>query len=140
MFIWCRQTNKRRKFVYVGWEIAFDGAASWSCGNDFDRNVVIFGVDNSSSSHTDNQKNNFWVFDEGSSTADINNSVGTAKVKIVLTLLKQTKNIFLAFIKVVMKVICVWVKQKFVNLRYAITYLGGSFVQEVCQKILQRMK
>ena len=94
MFVWCRQTNKRRKFVYDGWEIAFDGAGSWSCANDFDRNVVIFGVDNSSSSHTDNQKNNFWVFDEGSSTADINNSVGTAKVKIVLTLLKQTKIFF----------------------------------------------
>ena len=29
------------------------------------RNVVIFGVDNSSSFHTDNQKNNFIVFGKG---------------------------------------------------------------------------
>ena len=27
--------------------IAFDGECSWSFGNDFSRNVAIFGVDNS---------------------------------------------------------------------------------------------
>ena len=41
--------------------IAFDGACSWSFCNDFARHVVIFGVDNNSSSHTDNHKNNFVV-------------------------------------------------------------------------------
>ena len=35
-------------------EIAFDGDVSWSSGNDFARNNVIFGVDNSSSSYTNN--------------------------------------------------------------------------------------
>ena len=39
--------------------IAFDGENSWSFVNDFCRNVVIFGANNSSSSHTDNRKNNF---------------------------------------------------------------------------------
>ena len=33
--------------------------------NDFARNVAIFGVDNSSSSHADNRKNNFLVIAEG---------------------------------------------------------------------------
>ena len=42
-----------------GYGIAFDRAASWSFGNDFARNNLIFGVKNSSSSHTDNRKNNF---------------------------------------------------------------------------------
>ena len=28
----------------------------WSFGNNFARNVVIFGLDNTSSSHTDNKK------------------------------------------------------------------------------------
>ena len=37
------------KFTYNGQGIAFDGKGSWSFGNDFARNVVIFGVDNSSS-------------------------------------------------------------------------------------------
>ena len=32
--------------------------------NDFARNVIIFGIDNSSSSHADNQKNNFLVLGE----------------------------------------------------------------------------
>ena len=34
-------------------------AGSWSVGNSFARNVVIFGVDSRTSSHTDNCKNNF---------------------------------------------------------------------------------
>ena len=37
----------------------------WRFSNYFTRNVVIFGVDNSSSSHSDNQKNNFLVLSEG---------------------------------------------------------------------------
>ena len=32
--------------------------------NDFARNVIIFGVDDSSSSHSDNHKNNFLVLGE----------------------------------------------------------------------------
>ena len=43
---------------------AFDGEASWSFDNDFARNALIFGVDNSSSSHTDNLKNNILVSGE----------------------------------------------------------------------------
>ena len=36
--------------------IAFDRKGMRSYGNDFTINVVIFGVDNTLSSHTDNQK------------------------------------------------------------------------------------
>ena len=36
-----------------------DAAGSWRYGNDFARNVVICGTDNSSSFHTDNSKNSF---------------------------------------------------------------------------------
>ena len=42
------------KYVYSGYGIAFDGKGKRRLGNDFARNVIIFGVDNSSSSHTDN--------------------------------------------------------------------------------------
>ena len=45
-------------------EIAFDGAGWWSFGNDFARNVVTFGVDNSLSSQADNRKNKFLVLGE----------------------------------------------------------------------------
>ena len=64
------------KYVYSSYGIEFDGKGSWSFGNDYTRNVVIFGVDNSSSSHTDNQKNNFLILSEGD-TFGINGRFGT---------------------------------------------------------------
>ena len=38
----------KEKYVYSGYWITFDGASSWNFYNDFDRNSMIFGVDNSS--------------------------------------------------------------------------------------------
>ena len=49
--------------MYIGYGIVFDEAGSWSFGNDFARNVVFFGVDNSSSSHAENCKNKFLVLE-----------------------------------------------------------------------------
>ena len=66
--------------MYTGYEIAFDGGGLWSFHNDFAGNVLIFGVDNSSSSHADNRKNNFLVLGEGL-TYDINGSFGAAENK-----------------------------------------------------------
>ena len=68
----------KSKFVYICWWIGLDGAGSWSFGNNFARIVVIFGVDNSSSSHTDNQKKILLVLGKGH-TDDINDSTGTAE-------------------------------------------------------------
>ena len=51
--------SDKQKHVYSEYRITFDSAGSWSFGNDFPRNVVIFGADNSSSSHADNRKNKF---------------------------------------------------------------------------------
>ena len=73
----------KSKFTYNGRGIAFDGESSWSFGYDFARNIVIFSVDNSSSSHNDNRKNNFLVLGEGP-TQGINDSTGAAgKKKLV---------------------------------------------------------
>ena len=47
-------------------------------GNDFARNVVIFDVDNTSSSHTNNQKDNVLVLGEGPTKA-INDSICAAE-------------------------------------------------------------
>ena len=63
--------------MYGGNVIGFNEASSWNYGNDFARNVIIFSVSNSSSSHTDNRKDDFLVLVEGS-TDDINGSVGIA--------------------------------------------------------------
>ena len=47
------KTNDKENYVYSGYRIAFDGKGFWSFGNDDARNVVIFVVDTSSSSHID---------------------------------------------------------------------------------------
>ena len=59
--------------------IAFDGLGSLSVGNDFGRNVIIFGLDNSSSFHYDNRKNDFIVLHERP-IDDINDSISVAVV------------------------------------------------------------
>ena len=59
----------------------------WSFGNDCARNVIIFGVDNSSSSHADNRKNNFLVLGEVD-TFDINGSFGAPEKKFSINFTK----------------------------------------------------
>ena len=85
-----RNTIKSR-FACNWWGIAFDGKGSSSFGSDFVKNVVIFGVDNSSSSHTDNQKNNFLVLGEGH-IQGINESTGSAEKHLELILVKQIQH------------------------------------------------
>ena len=59
------KNGDKEKYVYNGYRIAFDGKCEWSFANGYARNVIIFGVDNSSSSHADNLKNNFLILGEG---------------------------------------------------------------------------
>ena len=51
--------------MYSGYGIAFDGKGLWDFVSSSAKNVIIFGVDNSSSSHPDNRKNNFLVLGDG---------------------------------------------------------------------------
>ena len=53
------KNSDKEKWVYSGYGITFDSAGSWNFGNEFARNTVIFAVDNSSWSYTDNCTNNF---------------------------------------------------------------------------------
>ena len=57
------KNSDEENYAYSGYRITFDSAVSWSFDNDFARNVVIFVVDNSSLSHSGNQKNNFLILD-----------------------------------------------------------------------------
>ena len=66
--------NDKEKYVNSRYGIAFDGKGSWSF-NVFARNVIIFGVGNSSSSHTEYLKNIFLILGEGD-TFGINGSFG----------------------------------------------------------------
>ena len=80
------KNNDKVKYAYIGYEITFDSAGSWNFNNDNARNVIIFGVDNISSFHADNRKNNFLVLGEGP-TFGIN-----GRKNLVLILVKQTQN------------------------------------------------
>ena len=68
------------KWVYSGYGIAFDGGDWWSFGNGTAGNVIIFGVDNSSSSHAENLKNNFLTLGLGP-TFGINGGLGSTEKK-----------------------------------------------------------
>ena len=77
--------SDKSKCVYTDYGIAFDGAGSWIFRYGFARTVIIFGVDNSSSSHT----NNFLVLGEGP-TDDINGSFGASEQTFSINLSKQS--------------------------------------------------
>ena len=81
--------------MYSGYGITYDSAGSWSFDNDIARNVIIFGVDNSSSFHTDNHKNNFLVLGEGL-TFGINGRFVSPERKFSINFSKANTNIFLS--------------------------------------------
>ena len=84
-----------KKYVYSGYGIPFDSGGSWCFDNDFARNVIIFGVDNSSSSHSDNRKNNFLILGEVP-TYGINGSLMHQKKKLILTSVTTTQKFCLS--------------------------------------------
>ena len=55
------KNSDKENYVYSGYGITFDSASSWSFRNGTTINVIIFGVDSSSSSNVDNRKNNFLI-------------------------------------------------------------------------------
>ena len=71
------KNSDKEDYVYSGYRIVFDGKGKWSFGIDYARNVIIFGIDNSSSSHTD-PLNNFLILSERD-TFGINGRFGSPK-------------------------------------------------------------
>ena len=69
--------------MYSEYGITFHSAGSWSFHTDFARNVIIFGVDNSSSYYCDNCKNEFLVLGEGPANG-INVSFGSPEKTITI--------------------------------------------------------
>ena len=63
----------KKEWVYSGYGIELYGKSTLGFGHNYGKNIIVLGVDNSSSSHTDNCKNRFLVSDEGD-TFDINGS------------------------------------------------------------------
>ena len=78
------QNTDKAKWVYYAYGIALFGVGSWSFGNSFARYVKVFGVDNSSSSHSDNCKNKVLVLGEGL-TYNINGSFSSPEKNFSIT-------------------------------------------------------
>ena len=89
------KNNDKQKYVHSGYGKTIDSAGSWSVDNDFARNVIISGVGNSSSSHTDNCKNYFLILDE-SSTYGINGSFGLSEKKVSINFNKASTKFWLS--------------------------------------------
>ena len=82
-----KQKLLMKKWVYSGYGVLCDSADLWDFDNDFSRNVVIFGDDNRSSSHTDNRNNNILVLGKGP-TYGINWSFGSPEKKFSINFSK----------------------------------------------------
>ena len=87
--------NDKEKYVYSGYRKAFDGKSSWSFNHNFAGNVIIFGVDNSSSSYAYNLKKDFLILGQ-EGTIGINSSFG-APNKIPIDFSKAKTKICLSF-------------------------------------------
>ena len=53
------------KYKYFGYGIGFDRKGKLPFANDFAQNVIIFGIDMSSSVHANNKAKNVLIFGEG---------------------------------------------------------------------------
>ena len=90
--------------MFSGYGIAFDGRDWWSFGNGTARNVIIFGIDNSSSSNVGNLKNNFLILGLGP-TFGINESFGSLEKKISINFTKKILNF--AWVYIIMLIIVI---------------------------------
>ena len=84
------KSSNEEKCVYSEYKTISDSAVSWSFDNDTARNVIIFGVDNSSTSHSDNGKNIFLILCEGN-TFGINGRFGSSEKKVSIYFSKANK-------------------------------------------------
>ena len=84
------KNDDKEKYVYSGYGKTFDGKGYWSFNDEYARIVIIFVVDNSSSSHTENLKKDFLILGVGD-TFGINGSFDTPK-KLMLVLVSERQS------------------------------------------------
>ena len=74
---------------------SFIHSSTWKFGNNYARNVVDLGVDNSSLSHADNRKNNFFVLGERDTFSN-NGSFGAPEKKFSISFTETKTKLFLS--------------------------------------------
>ena len=93
---------------------------------------MFFGVDNSSSSHAGNRKNNVLILGEGDAFG-INGNFGAPKKSLVMILIKHAQIFVRAYIINLIIVICLLMEKKSLSLKPTIAMLTFQlkFVSEV---------
>ena len=76
--------------------LTYDSAGSWSFVNGFPRNFIIFGIDDHSSPHSHNCKNNFLMLGE-SATFGVNGSFVSPEKRFSNNFSISKKQILLEF-------------------------------------------
>ena len=78
------------KYGYSGYGIGFDRETSFSFGNETGKNVIIFGVDMSSSSKIDNRKKDILIPGKGP-TQGLEHTLSAEKLDLINFTEKNTK-------------------------------------------------
>lgn len=68
------------KYWYSGYSIRFGTRSNFSINGEWGKNIIIFGVDNSSSMHTDNREKDILVLGKNSASR-LDNATITAEAK-----------------------------------------------------------
>ena len=110
--------------MYREYAITFDSAGSQNFNNEIARNVIIFGVYNSSTSHSDKGNDNILILGEGS-TFGINGSFGSKKS---ISLIKQTQNVVKIRIIMLTIVISLLMGKKSLSLKSTIKMLTFQWI------------
>ena len=91
-YYYTKKNTDEEKYEYSGYGIPFYSADSWSFVNGSARNLLIFGVDNSSSSHAHNLENKILVLGWRSNIFVLMEALVRQKKSLVLTLVNQIQN------------------------------------------------
>ena len=83
------------KYKYSGYGIGFDRRGTFLVGNGFGCNVIIFGVDMSSSVHVDNKKKDILILGEGP-TQGLDGTTLTAEKKYSISFSSSRKKFCLS--------------------------------------------
>ena len=98
MFIWRSDVKNADpdKHGYGGYRIGFNTRSKFSLSDGcWDKNVIIFGVDNSSSEHVDNKEKDILVLGEGP-TQELDDTTITAEVKYPINFRESEKRFVLS--------------------------------------------
>ena len=83
------------KYGYSGYGIEFDARSQFPLPDgSWGKNIIIFGVDNSSSTHFDNRKNDILVLSKGP-TKKLDDTTIIAEAKYPISFTKSGKNFLL---------------------------------------------